>query len=190
MSWIGKLHETYERCDGASQFENEPLMPICHAVQQAHIEIVLDEKGCFRSARYIQKKDTVIPATEQSAARTGKKPPPHPLCDKIQYCAADYPKFGGAKDSFYADYVSLLRCWCESPYRHPKVQAVLTYVEKRTVVRDLVNEKLLFCDSRQRLLTEWNEATPPPDIFRMLSSKEGKRDQGDAFVRCRVQRPG
>jgi CRISPR-associated protein Csd1 len=190
MSWIEKLYETYERCDGAPQFENEPLMPVCHAVQQAHIEIVLDDNGCFRNARYVQKKDTVIPATEQSAARTGKKPPPHPLCDKIQYCAADYPKFGGAKDSFYTDYVSLLRRWCESPYSHPKVQAVLTYIEKGAVVKDLVNEKLLFCDSRQHLLTEWNEATPPPDIFRMLSPKGGKRDQGDAFVRWRVQSPG
>lgn len=190
MSWIDKLYQTYERCDGAPQFEKEPLMPICHTVQQAHIEIVLDEKGCFLTARYIQKEDTVIPAKEQSAARTGKKPPPHPLCDKIQYCAADYPTFGGAKESFYSDYVSLLRSWCESPYSHPKVRAVLTYVEKGTVVRDLVNERILFCDSRQHLLTEWTEATAPPEIFRTLSPKEGKRDQGDAFVRWRVQSPG
>jgi len=190
MSWIEKLYETYENCHQATQFENELLLPICHAVQQAHVEIVLDEKGCFRTARYVHKEDTVIPATEQSAARTGKKPPPHPLCDKIQYCAADYPQFGGIKDSFHSDYVDLLGRWCRSPYGHPKVQAVLNYVKQGTLVRDLVNERLLFCDSQRRLLTEWREVTAPPDIFRMLSPKDGERDQGDAFIRWKVQSPG
>jgi hypothetical protein len=38
MSWIQKLHETYERCVDALQFQNKPLMPVGHTEQQAWIE--------------------------------------------------------------------------------------------------------------------------------------------------------
>src|SRR5205807_1835502 len=103
MSWIEKLYETYEACDGASQFADAPLMPIHHVAQQAHIEIVLDSSGNYLRAKVLEKEETIVPATEGSAGRTGKKPPPHPLCDKIQYCAADYLAFGGEKESLHAE---------------------------------------------------------------------------------------
>ncbi len=191
MGWIEKLYETYECCDGAPQFENEPLMPISHAVQQAHLEIVLDLAGNFLRAKQVLKEETIIPATEESAGRVGIKPPPHPLCDKIQYCAGDYLAFGGEKTSFHSEYLQLLRSWCNSNYSHPKVKAVLNYVEKGTVVEDLVQEHLLHCDaSGRKLLTEWATNEPVPALFRMLTPKGGKRDQGDAFVRWRVEVPG
>lgn len=190
MSWIEKLYETYKQCDGAPQFSSAPLMPVSHAIQQAHVDILLDDKGNFLGARYVLKEETIIPATEESATRVGTKPPPHPLCDKIQYCAADYKTFGGLKDSFNAEYLALLRSWCNSPYTHPKVQAVLDYVEKGRIVADLVGAGILHCDSQQQLLTGWNQSTAPPEIFRFLTPKDGSRDQGDAFVRWRVHVPG
>jgi len=190
MSWVEKLYDTYERCDGAPQFEDDPLMPISHTVQQAHIEIVLDLDGNFCRAKCVQKEETIIPATEASAGRVGTKPPPHPLCDKIQYCAGDYPAFGGEKVSFHAEYLELLRRWCSSKFSNSKVNAVLRYVEKGTVVKDLVDAHLLHCNlSGKKLITEWAEDSPAPDLFRMLTPKSGKRDQGDAFVRWRVEIP-
>lgn len=187
MSWIEKLHETYERCNGAPQFSADPLMPISHTVQQAHVEIVLDEGGNFLRAKCVPKEDTIVPATEQSAGRTGTKPPPHPLCDKIQYCASDYLLFGGDKESFYEEYIDLLQRWCESNHSHRKARAVLNYVKKGTVVADLVREGILFCDGKHKLITEWYEPKSTPEIFRLLALKNGRRDQGDAFVRWRVQ---
>lgn len=189
MSWIQKLYDTYEQCSGAPQFASDPLMPISHTLQQAHIEIVLDDKGNFIRARAVQKEETVIPATEESASRTGKQPAAHPLCDKIRYCASDYAAFGGSKESFYSKYVAGLRRWCNSEYSHPKARAILTYVEKGAPVADLVREGFLFCDENDKLLTEWNCDAPAPHIFKVLPAKDGKRDQGDAFVRWRVQVP-
>jgi CRISPR-associated protein Csd1 len=189
VSWIQKLYETYELCANAPQFEKEPLLPVSHTEQQAHIEIVLDQNGEFKRASLAAKETTVVPATEGSAGRTGKQPPPHPLCDKIQYCAADYKAFGGTKDLFFDKYIQQLRKWhdCDPG---PKVGAVLTYVEKRSVVADLVRAGLLHCGPEQILLTEWTSDDPAPDIFKMLTPKDKKRDQGDAFVRWRVQVPG
>lgn len=189
MSWIQKLYDTYEQCAGAPQFENDPFMPISHTKQQAHIEIVLDDKGNFLRAKPVQKEETTIPATEESAGRTGKEPAPHPLCDKVRYCASDYDAFGGGKKGFYSKYVALLRRWCHSEYSHHKAEAVLTYVQKGTVVADLIREGILFCDKANKLLTEWKSDTPAPHVFKILPAKDGKRDQGDAFVRWRVQVP-
>ena len=189
MSWIQKLYETYELCANAPQFEKERLLPVSHAEQQAHIEIVLDQNGEFQRAALVAKETTVVPATEASAGRTGKKPPPHPLCDKIQYCAGDYKAFGGTKEPFFEDYIQQLRRWHDFAPT-PKVYAVLSYVEKEGLVADLVRAGVLHCGPDQVLLTEWPSDNPAPDIFKMLTPREKKRDQGDAFVRWRVQVPG
>ena len=93
MSWMQKLYETYELCADAPQFEKEALKPVSHTLQQAHIEIVLDQHGNFQRASLLDKVPTVVPATELSALRTGTNPPPHPLCDKVRYCASDYKAF-------------------------------------------------------------------------------------------------
>ncbi len=188
MSWIQKLYETYELCANAPQFENEPLMPVSHTEQQAHIEIVLDQNGEFQRAALVEKEKTVIPATEDSAGRTNKVAP-HAICDKVQYCAADYEALGGTKDSFFQQYIQQLRHWHDYD-PNPKVGAVLNYVEKKNVVADLVRAGVLHCGSDQRLLTEWTSDGTAPAIFKMLTPKDKKRDQGDAFIRWRVQVPG
>lgn len=186
MAWIEKLHATYEACKGREPPGAEPLMPISHAVQQAHIEITIDGAGKFEGARVIQKEETVIPATEKSAGRTGQLPPPHPLCDKVQYCAKDYPSHGGGKPSFFEKYQELLTAWCQSEgYSHPKARAVLAYVSEGTVVADLVKHKVLHVRDG-KLLTQWTEEGEAPEIFRQLTPKDGQRDQGDAFIRWLV----
>lgn len=187
MSWIQKLYETYELCADAPQFQNDPLLPVSHSKQQAHIEIVLDPNGNYQRASVVAKENTTVPVTEESAGRTNTHAP-HPLCDKIQYCASDYKKFGGEKDSFFEKYVEKLREW-QMKEPNAKVGAVLSYVEKRSVVADLVGAGVLHCSPDHTLLTEWTSDAPTPNLFKMLT-KEKKRDQGDAFVRWRVQVPG
>ena len=189
MSWIQKLHDTYGLCAGTPQFASNPLLPISHTVKQAHIEITLDDRGKFLHAATVPKEETVIPATEKSAARTSGEAP-HPLCDKIQYCAADYSAHGGKKKSFHSTYIEQLKLWCNSNFSHPKAKAVLTYVSNGTVVSDLVREKILHVGNKGVLLTSWDSDLPIPEIFRCLTAKDGERDQGDAFIRWRVQSPG
>ena len=189
MSWIQKLHETYELCANAPQFEKEPLLPVSHTQQQAHIEIVLDQRGHFQRATLIDKETIVVPATEKSALRTGTNPPPHPLCDKLRYCASDYAAFGGGKKAFFEQYLKQLGEW-HAYDPNVKVGAVLHYVKNGCVIADLVKAGVLHCGLDQKLLTEWASETPTPELFKMLTKEKGKRDQGDAFVRWRVQVPG
>lgn len=202
MSWIQKLYETYEQCKGREPPGTGTLLPVSHSIQQAHVEITLDAQGNFKSACAIGKVETVIPATEQSAGRTGKTPPPHPLCDKVQYCAADYTVNGGEKPSFFKDstnkkkevivgYETLLSSWCASDFSHPKAVAVLSYVRKGELVANLVAEKILHIGSDGKLLTNWVGDTPTPEIFKVLTpdQKNKQRDQGNVFIRWHVREP-
>src|SRR5713226_1165773 len=192
MSWIQKLYETYEQCAGAPQFveAEKPLLPVSHTSQNAHIEIAIDGQGNFLRASAIQNIKTIFPATEKSMTGRTSGGAPYPLCEKIQYCAADYPAFGGGKKSYFTKYAELLSSWCNSSFSHPKAKAVYEYIRKGTVVADLVREKILHVGSNGTLLTSWEADTEKPDIFKNLTTKEGKRDQGDAFVRWRVEIPG
>jgi len=192
MAWIEKLLATYEACKGREPPGAESLLPVSHAVQQAHIEITIDGEGNFKGARVVQKEETVYPATEKSAGRTGTGAIPHPLCDKVQYCAKDYSTHGGAKPSFFEAYRGLLSSWCNSEFAHDKANAVLAYVGKGTLVADLVQHKLLHLASDGKLIVApaklkdmWQEAENVPGIFRLIAPNQEKktRDQGDAFIR-------
>lgn len=189
MSWLLKLFETFERCAGREPEGAPALMAIGQTRQQAHLEITLDGLGNFRRAQVIPKVETVIPATEKSANRTVGEAP-HPLADKIQYLAQDYPAFGGRKKGYFPGYLQQLEAWCESPSRHPKAQAVLMYVRKGTVVRDLVEHQLLSARNGV-LLTSWDGDSPEPPIFRQLTAKKDGdtkiKDQGDALIRWVVE---
>ena len=189
MSWLLKLFETYERCAGHEPDGAPKLMPIGHTAQQAHIEVTLDGLGNFRRAQVISKVETVIPATEKSANRT-RGEAPHPLADKVQYVAKDYPEFGGKKKGYFPGYLDQLEAWCASPSAHSKAQSVLRYVKKGTVVRDLVERQLLIAPDGI-LLTNWDGDGPEPPIFKQLTAKKDgdakSKDQGDALIRWVVE---
>ena len=188
MSWLQKLLDTYDSCRGNEPEGAEKLLPVSHAFQQAHIEVTLDGNGNFESARRIGKEDTALPATEKSAGRTNSLEP-HPLCDKVQYCAADYPAYGGKKKHAFDRYHEQLLSWCSSPFSHLKAKAVLTYVEKGRLVADLVDERVLHVGPDQKLLTQWTSDGDAPEIFKVLTAKARQRDQGDALIRWRVRDP-
>jgi len=103
MSWLERLCQTYDRCAGHEPDGAEKLMPIAHTAQQAHIEITIDGAGNFRRAQVVNKIETVIPATEQSATRANVEAA-HALADKVQYVAKDYAAFGGKKKGYFSGY--------------------------------------------------------------------------------------
>uniref|UniRef100_UPI00405786F2 type I-C CRISPR-associated protein Cas8c/Csd1 n=1 Tax=Candidatus Electrothrix sp. TaxID=2170559 RepID=UPI00405786F2 len=198
MSWLAQLHKTYEQGltidQSAVPFE-ERLMPVSHTLQNAHIHIVIDEQGNFKRAAVLEKTQIVLPATEQSAGRSGTKAPPHPLADKIQYVAKDYSDYGGLKKSFFEEYEQLLARWCESPFSHPKVCAVHAYITKGQVVADLIAHHILHVDEQGKLLEEWpaddlDEKKTEPLIFKVLPKTKGKTEQGNALVCWSVENQG
>lgn len=172
MSWMEKLYQTYEAVmalDLPIEEGKQPLMPTSHTLQNAHINIVIDGEGNFRRASVLEKTQIILPATEKSAGRTGKKPPPHPLADKLQYVAKDYPQYGGKKVSFFDEYYALLQCWCNSKHSHPKANAVFNYISKGNVIKDLSENGILIVENGQLATPKkFEDAKEKPAIFKVI----------------------
>ena len=191
MSWMQKLYRTYESIleQGVTD-DTEPLTPVGHTIQNAHIVIVIDGQGNFQTARVMPPKTAILlPATESSENRTSGEAP-HPLADKIQYVAKDYADYGGEKKAYFEGYLKQLKAWCESPFTHPKVQAVLKYVTKGQVVANLVEEGIFQLDSDNKVLNKWEAEGNAPSIFSVLPKTKGEIEFGSALVCWQVEIAG
>lgn len=195
MSWLQALFETYEFCKGKEPHGAAMLMPIGHTTQQAHVEIVLDGQGNFRRASVLDKSTgtTLIPCTEESGGRAGSMPVNHPLCDKLQYLAGDFAKFGGqvtsgfAKDPAkpHADYLASLSAWASSTHGHPKLQAIDGYVRRGRMIEDLTAFKIMPLAPDGKLLAAWDgDKAQTPAIYKAMPAGQTPED---AFVRWRVE---
>ena len=191
MSWMQKLYRTYENIlEQCVTDDAEPLTPVGHTIQNAHIVIVIDGQGNFQTARVMPPKTAILlPATESSENRTSGEAP-HPLADKIQYVAKDYVDYGGEKKAYFDGYLKQLKAWCESPFAHPKVQAVLNYVSKGRVVADLVEAGIFQFDSGNKVLNKWEAEGDAPPIFSVLPKTKGEIEFGSALVCWQVEIAG
>ena len=151
---------------------------------------MIDGQGNFQTARVMPPKTAILlPATESSENRTSGEAP-HPLADKIQYVAKDYVDYGGEKKAYFDGYLKQLKAWCESPFAHPKVQAVLHYVAKGRVVADLVEAGIFQLDSGNKVLNKWEAEGDAPPIFSVLPKTKGEIEFGSALVCWQVEITG
>lgn len=189
MSWIQMLYNTYENCIKNKEFfSKEPrLLPCNHIAQQSHVEVVISGDGDFRRASAV-KKQIILPATERSASR-GSGAAPHGLADKIQYCAKDYVKFDLNGKSYFDSYISQLEDWVNSDFSKAEIIAVYRYLIKGELIKDLVENKILWLDENNKLLKKWTNKKMQPDIFKLLPKKP-EQNQGDVLVRWVVEISG
>lgn len=157
MAWLKTLAETYDvYADLAGVVKNEQavLLPISHSTFNAQIELTIDQDGNFQRAKKLEKgKDavTIIPVTEDSAARSSGIAP-HPLCDKLCYIGGDYTLYTGeGKEEYFEAYIKQLQDWNESEHTHPMVRAVYIYLNKKSLIHDLIEDKVLELDDDGKL---------------------------------------
>ncbi len=199
MSWLTTLYKTYENnIDEVGEvrknrFEREyTLLPISHTTQTAHIEVTVTETGEFHSATVIEKNsgNTLIPCTEESANRAGlaANRRPYPLHDKISFVAGDFIDYAGKirNEEPYQYYIELLKKWVTSPYSTSKLKSIYSYIIKKQLVQDLIQEKILVVDTEGALIDKWHRKYEElfderPEIF---SVSQG--GQYSAFVRFNV----
>jgi CRISPR-associated protein Csd1 len=200
MSWLLNLYETYEankdRIGKIEQKQNGQeytLLPIAHTTQTAHIEVQVTEDGEFHSATVIEKNETstLIPSTEDSASRAGSKIAPYPLHDKLSYVAGDFVAYGGTinKEEPFSFYIKQLEEWANSPFSNDKVRSIYKYLKKRKLIKDLVEEKILYLDADGKLIDKWDKKyedlyEEKPPIFSLVAGS-----QESAFIRFNVYSP-
>ena len=157
MGLLQKAVETYQahsKFVGAEIEEHQVLLPVSHIMARADIEITLEPGGTFSSARLVDKSEPKIPipATEESAGRTSGACA-HPLCDQLCYLAP-------YNEEKHRLYVEQLSAWAKSPYSHPMLQPILTYVQGGTILSDLVRTCHLELEKNgipknEKLLIRW-----------------------------------
>lgn len=151
MGLLQKAVETYDamahRAGQVFEGEKEPLAPVSHIMVRPQIIITLDRNGSFVTAQVLDKNTPkiIIPATEESAGRTVKAAElPHPLCDYLRYLLPQ-------NQVEYQHYISQLSAWANSSYTHPKLHAILNYVQGGTILENLrqagidAEEKAMIC---------------------------------------------
>jgi CRISPR-associated protein Csd1 len=189
MSWMAKLYETYEQAIYSDLSDEDKPMPISHTLQNAHINIVIDGNGNFKRASVLEKTQIVLPATENSAGRSSGEAP-HPLADKLQYVAKDYPEYGGIKKSYFEGYEKQLSEWSHSRFSNLKIKAIHAYINKGKVIENLINSGIVYIDEKSKLLTSWKGEEDQPKLFKVLPKKSGEIEQGDALVCWSVEIEG
>ena len=174
MGWTNELYQVYEL---ACKDPKNGLLPVSHSTANAQIEVSIDEQGFFKGAHTIEKEDavTIIPVTEDSGARSSGICP-MPFADKLVYIAGDYPAYAEGKRAENADYfhayLEQLDAW-QTCSPHPAVAAVFAYLQKKTLMADLVKGGVLQTD---------------PESGRLIPKiKIAGIAQEDSFVRFRVQ---
>lgn len=134
MGLLKQAYDTFEcnaRLAGRQVEGKQPLCPVAHIMQNAHITVELDGMGRFITASAVARDDmkTIIPATEKSASRTSGIEA-HPLCDQVCFVS------GQDAERFEA-YVQALSAWAESEHAHPMLKTVLAYVRTKKLLSDL-----------------------------------------------------
>lgn len=189
MSWMSTLVKTYDNLIQNDSFIEENGFPaisiISHMARKSQIEIVIDDEGYFKEAKIVDESDCeiVIPTTEESAARSGAKPSPHPLSDTLSYLAGDYSFYVTDEKEIkkagenFAAYIAQLRKWAESENAHKKVKAIYRYLAKKTVVADLVENHVVELDGNAKLSSKkinGNTYGKSMVRFRVLSSDDSE----------------
>lgn len=156
MNWIAELSDLYEKNQAIAGIleDDKPLLPLYHTTVAAQISVTIDEGGNFLRAETVSDGDklTIIPVTEKSASRTAGVEP-HPLCDNLKYLAGDYADYVTKKDCSknHSLYMEQLESWADSPYSHKKVRAILSYLQKNSLISDLCKAGVLKADESGRI---------------------------------------
>ena len=150
MSYVNELIDLYNKnLDkiGVIEYRGDipyVLLPPFHTTVTAQITVTIDQNGNFMRAELVAQDDkmTIIPVTEKSGSRTAGKEP-HPLCDNLRYLAGDYKDY--YKDDGVCNelYMSQIEKWEKSTYSHEKVKAIYLYLKKATLIKDLVEQKII-----------------------------------------------
>ncbi len=155
MSWMNMLYQTYENNKAVAGKTNESvsLSVIAHMPANSQLEVTIDEKGEFVSVKKVDKKEPkiLIPVTEASASR-GSGVAACALNDTLSYIAGDFYKYvkdekekESSKRKFEA-YIKSLQKWKESEFSHEKVSAIYQYLSKQSMMKDLIDCKIVKID--------------------------------------------
>ncbi len=148
MSWITALSALYEaNKDQAGEIKSWGkdtlvLMPPGYDTIKAQIEVTIDEDGEFINAIQISPESarTIVPYPDRRTSGIKALP----LCDSLEYVAGDYTELvksskGNRKSrEKFQSYFERLSSWHLYDPTNDKIRALLRYIEKKSLIADLI----------------------------------------------------
>jgi CRISPR-associated protein Csd1 len=208
MSWATALCALYDANDWRAgeieswknpygKSESLVLLPLGYDTMKAHIEITIDEDGNFLSAQVVPKSEaeTMVPHPERRTSGVKALP----LCDSLVYVAGDFlekvtmvfsnnisedkkqKSIKRIKESF-SKYITGLSEWCSSAYSTPKVEAVYKYIQRKSVIADLLNVKIIVPDDKGQLTEKLKIQGSAIDKAFVRFRVYSKKKQGETAV--------
>lgn len=117
MDFYTSLLKSYEEAEksglvGKTNGQDSVILPIFHDNLKSDgsniVNVKLDNNGVFKKAEFVENEKVIVfPVTEKSISRSGQKPVPHPLVDKLQYMT-------GIDPSRFENYKVGLNVWYEN----------------------------------------------------------------------------
>lgn len=160
MSWVNVLSNLYEenkfRVGIQENFEgNLVLMPPGYDTMKAQIEIIIDENGNFINAFQIDTGDsrTIVPYPDRRTSGIRGLP----ICDYLEYVAGDYTerviriKKDDKPMQKFQSYLDGLRDWNVFDPANHKIASLLKYIEKKSVIADLIKANVLISENGQQV---------------------------------------
>ncbi len=152
MSWATELYKTYEANYTGNLNDGSPP-PISHDFLKMQLEVCIDEKGAFSSARELgdDESRTLVPVTESSAGRSSGIAP-HPLSDSLSYIGADFSDYLTKQKEIEKSqnknkaYMEQLLLWSNYANPHPKVKAIYDYLFQGSLIEDLIHANIVEID--------------------------------------------
>jgi len=189
-NWMTALVQTYDTCekDPRTKTGNVPLVPVYHTLCNAYITVTIDGNGNFITAEIVPRgqQNTQIPCTESSANRTNV-PSPHPLDEELKYLIPHINlylhKHTKSDQDPYGMYLDLLERWCAFDPDNTKIEAILTYIRKGTLLKDLITNEIVTVNANGSIAEKTEMPNSP--LFAISSIKE----QEKALVRWTVDIP-
>ncbi len=175
MSWIQALCETYDNYyAGEPLTDPHPLIPVGFIEKELDIRINLLSDGTFHSASVLEGKEKLpVPSSPAAEGKTGSSAIAYPLCDDLRYTAGDLSSYTDSNYSaYYSAYVEQLRAWCDADDAPPELSTLLTYLDRKCVVSDLINCGIMFLDDGGKILTKWTDKKNKPALFRVKQDIE------------------
>lgn len=175
MSWIQALCETYDNYFGGEPLsDTHPLVPVGFLERQMDICIKILPDGKFSSASVLEDRSKYpVPSSPAAEGRTGSSAIPYPLCEELRYVAGDLTQYSQTDQlTYFTAYYEQFCTWCEVPDAPPELLTLKAYLERKTVVSDLVKCKLLYLDDNKKIRKKWDDRRTKPVFFTLKKPAE------------------
>lgn len=138
MGWIQRLCEVYDVVSGVDmpeEIHHTQLVRVGFTKKKINYLVWITAAGTFSRVIELDKDDCdcIVPTTPEAEGRTGANGAPYPLAEQLKYLVEEPDSHNVRLDRYLAQ----LGDWCAQPEAPECLKTLLSYLNRRTLLKDL-----------------------------------------------------